>query len=110
MQARGGVGGGGINELVRQAARMQRRIDEAKAKIKDDEITATAAGDKVTAVVTCEGKVKRLDIDAEFLKSEGLEMSLDALAAAINSAMEKADKVVDEAVTKITGGVKLPGM
>jgi DNA-binding YbaB/EbfC family protein len=103
-------GGGGINELVRQAARMQRKVEQAKAEVKDKEVTGTAAGDKVRAIVTCEGQVKRLEIDPAFLASEGQELALDALAAAINTALAMADKEVEEQVSKATGGVKLPGM
>lgn len=47
---------GGMNELVRQAARMQRKIDQVKEEIKDREVIASAAGDKVTVTATCEGK------------------------------------------------------
>jgi nucleoid-associated protein EbfC len=101
---------GGMNELVRQAARMQRKIDEVKAKIKDQEVSGAAAGDKVRVVVTCEGKVRAITIDPEFLASEGLEMALDAACAAANSALETADKLVEAEVNKITGGVKIPGM
>ncbi len=98
---------GGMNEMVRQAARMQRKVEEAKAAIKDDEVTASAAGDKVRAVVTCEGKVKQLIVDPTFLQEEGLEMALDALAAATNAAMTLADRKVEEHVNKVTG-VKSP--
>jgi hypothetical protein len=103
-------GGGGINELVKQAARMQRKVEAAKAQIKDKEVSGAAAGDKVKAVVTCEGVVKRLEIDPEFLKAEGLEMSLDALCAAVNTAMNAAEKEVEEQVSKATGGMKIPGV
>lgn len=101
---------GGMNELVRQAARMQRKIDQVKADLKDREVTATAAGDKVSVVVTCEGKVRRVKIDDAFLAAEGLEMALDAVVAAANSALEEADKLVDAEVSKVTGGIKLPGV
>src|SRR3569833_2835622 len=56
---------GGMNELVRQAARMQRKIDDVKKGIKDKEVSAGAAGDKVTVVVTCEGKLRSIKIDPE---------------------------------------------
>ena len=98
---------GGMNEMVRQAARMQRKVEEAKAAIKDREVSASAAGDKVRAVVTCEGKVKQLVIDPAFLQEEGLEMALDALAAATNAAMTLADRTVEEHVNKATG-IKSP--
>lgn len=106
MQYRGGAMGG-MNEMVRQAARMQRKIDQAKEEIKAVEVTASAAGDKVKAVVTCEGKVKQLTVDPTFLQEEGLEMALDALAAATNAALAEADKKVDEHINKATG-VKSP--
>lgn len=99
-----------MNEIVRQAARMQRKIEQARAEIKDHEVSFAAAGDKVRAVVTCERKVKRLEVDAAFWQSEGAEMALDALAAAVNGALEAAEKKVDEHLSKVTGGVKVPGL
>jgi nucleoid-associated protein EbfC len=101
---------GGMNELMRQAARMQRKIDQAKEAVRDKEITAGAVGDKVKATVTYARKVVRIDIDAEFLKNEGLELALDGACAALNAALEQADKAMESEVDKITGGVKLPGM
>ncbi|MCC6648973.1 MAG: YbaB/EbfC family nucleoid-associated protein [Polyangiaceae bacterium] len=101
--------GGGVNELVRQAARTQRRVEEAKKQIKDVEVSASAADGKVTAVVTCEGRVVRIDVDADFAASEGLSMALDAAVGALNAALAQADKAVDDAVAKATGGLKLPG-
>lgn len=101
---------GGMNELMRQAARMQRKIDQVKAEIKDREVTATAAGDKVSVVVTCEGKLRAIKIDPEFLSSEGMEMALDAVVAAANAALTDADKLVETEVGKVTGGMKIPGM
>ncbi len=101
---------GGMNELMRQAARMQRKIEQAKAELKDKEITAGAVGDKVKATVTYGRKVARLEIDPEFLKSEGIEMALDGVAAAINAAMEQADKAMEAELEKVTGGVKIPGL
>jgi len=101
---------GGMNELMRQAARMQRKIEQAKSELKDKEITATAVGDKVKATVTYGRKVSRIEVDAEFLKSEGLEMALDGVAAAVNSALEQADKAMEAELEKVTGGVKIPGL
>ena len=101
---------GGMNELMRQAARMQRKIEEAKAKIQDKELTASAVGDKVKATVTYSGKVARIEVDPEFLKSEGLDLALDSICAAVNAALEQADKAVEAEVEKVTGGVKMPGM
>jgi DNA-binding YbaB/EbfC family protein len=99
-----------MNELVRQAARMQRKIDQVKDELKDREVSAGAAGDKVTVTVSCEGKLRSIVIDPEFLAGEGLEMALDAVVAATNAALDAADKLVEAEVSKVTGGIKLPGM
>ena len=101
---------GGMNELMRQAARMQRKIEQAKEAVKDNEVVAGAVGDKVKATVTYARKVTRIEIDPEFLKSEGIEMALDGACAAINSALEQADKAMEAEVEKVTGGVKVPGL
>ena len=100
---------GGMNELVRQAARMQRKIDDVKKSIKDKEVTGGTAGDKVSVVVTCEGKLRSIKVDPEFLASEGIDMVLDAVVVAANGALETADKLVEAEINKVTGGIKLPG-
>jgi len=101
---------GGMNELMRQAARMQRKIEQTKKEVGDKELVATAIGEKVKVTVTYARKVSRIEIDPEFLKSEGLEMALDGVCAAINSGIEQADKAMEAEVEKVTGGVKIPGV
>jgi DNA-binding YbaB/EbfC family protein len=100
---------GGMNELMRQAARVQRKIEEKKAELADREVTATAVGDKVKVTATYGRKVSRIEIDPEFLKSEGIELALDGACAAVNAALEAADKAMEAEVSKVTGGVKIPG-
>jgi len=98
-----------MNELMRQAARVQRKIEEKKAELADREVTATAVGDKVKVTATYGRKVSRIEIDPEFLKSEGIELALDGACAAVNAALEAADKAMEAEVSKVTGGVKIPG-
>ena len=66
---------GGMNELMRQAARMQRKIEQVKEEIKDQEHAATSAGDKVKVTATCEGKISRIEVDPEFLKPKASSSS-----------------------------------
>jgi len=101
---------GGMNELMRQAARMQRKIDQAKGELKDKELTVEGLGGKVKIVVTLGRAVKRIDIDKETLKTEDLDLVLDGVCAAITQGIEQADKQMEAELEKITGGVKIPGM
>ena len=101
---------GGMNELMRQAARLQRRVEEKKKELADKEIVSTAVGDKVKVTVTYARKVSKIEIDPEFLKSEGTELALDGVVAAVNSGLEQAEKAMEAELEKVTGGVKIPGM
>jgi DNA-binding YbaB/EbfC family protein len=101
---------GGMNELMRQAARMQRKIEQAKEGLKDRELTVEGLGGKVKVVVTLGRALKHIEIDKETLKGEDTELVLDGVCAAVNQAIEQADKQMEAELEKITGGVKIPGM
>src|SRR5258706_8425092 len=94
---------GGMNELMRQAARLQRKIEQTKTDCKDKEVIAGAVGDKVKATVTYAGKVSRIEVDKAFLDSEGLDMTLDSIVIAINAGIEQADKAMEAEIEKATG-------
>jgi DNA-binding YbaB/EbfC family protein len=101
---------GGMDELMRQAARMQRKIDQIKQDLQDKEHSASAAGGKVRVTATCGGKITRIDVDQDFVAQEGLELACDAIAGAANAALTAADKAMEDEVAKVTGGVKLPNV
>ncbi|MGO9834259.1 MAG: YbaB/EbfC family nucleoid-associated protein [Polyangiaceae bacterium] len=101
---------GGMNELMRQAARMQRKIDQAKGELKQRELTIDGLGGKVKVVVTLGRSVKRIEIDKETLKTEDIDLVLDGVCAALNQGIEQADKQMEAELEKVTGGVKIPGM
>jgi DNA-binding YbaB/EbfC family protein len=101
---------GGMNELMRQAARMQRKIDQLKGEIKEREVSVEGMGGKVKVVVTLGRNVRRIDVDKDLLKSEEAELVFDAVCAAINQGIEQADKQMEAELDKVTGGVKIPGM
>ena len=99
-----------MNELMRQAARMQRKIQQIHEEMKVKEWTAKVAGDKVAATVNGERKVAAITVDEEFFKGEERDVVLDSIAAAINAAQELAEKEIEAEVAKATGGLKIPGL
>jgi DNA-binding YbaB/EbfC family protein len=101
---------GGMNELMRQAARMQRKLDQAKSELKDRELTVEGLGGKVKVTVTLGRSLKRIDIDKETLSTEETDLVLDGVCAAVNQAIELADKQMEAELEKVTGGVKIPGL
>jgi DNA-binding YbaB/EbfC family protein len=101
---------GGMNELLRQASRMQRKIEKRKEELKEETVEAKAGNDQVTVVANGGRELVRIDIAPELFASEDKDLVLDMIVAASNSALTKAQEMVDEEVEKVTGGLKIPGL
>ena len=102
---------GGMNELMRQAARMQRKIEQAKTELKDRELTVEGLGGKVKVTVTL-GREHQAHRDRqETLKTEeGRARPRRRVRRASTRRIEQADKQMEAELDKVTGGVKIPGM
>lgn len=98
------------NEMMRQAQRMQRKLQQINEQMKTREWTAKVADDKVSATVTGERKVTSIVVDDAFWKGEEREIVLDSIAAAVNAAQERADKDMETAMSAATNGLKIPGI
>ena len=101
---------GGMAELMRQASRMQRKIETRREELKAQSFEATAGNDRVKVVVNGGAEVVSVSIDKALIDEEGLEMVQDLIAAATNAALAKARETVDAELEKITGGVQIPGI
>lgn len=101
---------GGMGELMRQASRLQRKIEARKEELKDEQWDATAGNDQVKVVVNGAHELVSVEINADLLESEGLEMVQDLIVAATNAALTKSRESVDEELEKVSGGLKIPGL
>lgn len=101
---------GGMNEFMRQAARMQRKIDARREELKSEEFEASAGNDRVKAKVSGALELVAIEIAPGLLEEEGLEMTQDLLVAAANAALAKARETVDAEIEKVSGGLKIPGL
>jgi DNA-binding protein YbaB len=99
-----------MNELVRQAARLQRKIERTKEELRDEELTVRGTGERVAVTVTLGGKLRRIEVLPEFVAGEGLELALDAVVVTANQALEKANQQLEAEISKATGGLKVPGL
>lgn len=101
---------GGMGELMRQAGRIQRKVEARREELKDETFEASAGNDKVTAVANGVPELTEVRIDPELLQEEDFEMMQDLVVAASNAALTKAREHVDAEIEKITGGLSIPGM
>ena len=101
---------GGMGELMRQAGRIQRKVEKRREELKEQTFEASAGNDKVTAVANGVPELTEVRIDPTLLGEEDLEMVQDLVVAASNAALTKAREYVDAEVEKITGGLSIPGL
>jgi nucleoid-associated protein EbfC len=101
---------GGMQELMRQASRMQRKIEQRREELKDQEFEGDAGSGRVKAVVNGGAEVVRVQIDPALFTAEDREMVEDLIAAAVNAGLAKARETVDAEIEKLSGGLKIPGM
>lgn len=101
---------GGMSELMRQASRLQRKIEKRKEELKTETVEASAGNDQVKVVVNGARELVSVAIAPELLKSEDLSMTQDLLVAAVNAGLRKSGEMVDAELEKVTGGLKIPGV
>jgi len=107
-----GVGGGpgNMQSMLRQAQKMQEDMARVQQELEEREYTATAGGGAVTATVDGKHQLTALAIKPEVVDPEDAEMLADLVMAAVNEAQRQAAKTAEEEMSKVTGGMNLPGM
>lgn len=107
----GGMGGmGNPQKLMKQVQKMQADMARLQEELGEMTVEATAGGGAVQCVMTCKQEVKSLTIDPELLDPEEVEMLQDLLIIAFNEASRLSQDKSAAEMSKITGGVKVPGL
>ena len=107
MAKRGGFPGGmgNMNNLMKQAQRMQRQMEENQKALEEKEFTAAAGGGAVEITITGKREVKKVTISEEVVDPDDIEMLEDLITAAMNEALQKVEEENAAAVSKFTGGL-----
>ena len=109
-QGYGGGGAGNLQQLARQAQKMQDQMSAATDELNAKEYEATAGGNAVKVTVTGEMEVNAIEIQPEVVDPEDVEMLSDLVMAAVNEALRAASKDKEETMEKISGGLNLGAM
>ena len=99
-----------MNAMIRQAQKMQDEISALQEEIEARAFTATAGGGAVTITMTGKKTIKSLEIKPEVVDPEDIEMLQDLIVSAINEAVNQVEETTETEMSKITGGVSLPGL
>lgn len=100
---------GDMGNLLAQAQRMQRALDDARAELRALVVEGTAPGGGARAFVTGEGLLLRIEIAPRALRDSDHRQMEELVANAVRDAQEKANKHATERMADVTGGLQLPG-
>ena len=97
-----------FGDMVKHAQKVQKQMAELQEKLKDERFDATAGGGMVKAVVDGKQMLKELTISPEALKEADRELLEDLIITAVGEAQRASEERMNEALGKLTGGLKLP--
>ena len=104
----GGMGGGNMNSMIRQAQKMQQDMLKAQEELESKNYEAATGGGVVTATVSGKKELVSVAIDPEAVDPDDVEMLQDLIVAAVNEALRKANEDAASQMSKLTGGLNLP--
>ena len=109
MAKRGGFPGGAMpgnmSNLMKQAQRMQRQMEEGQKELETKEFTAAAGGGAVEVTVNGKKEIVGVKLAEEVVDPDDIEMLQDLIVAATNEALRKAEEASSELMGKMTGGL-----
>ena len=108
--ARGGFPGGmgNMGNMMKQAQKMQKEMMKLQEEIEQRTVEASSGGGAVKVEISGKKDIKSISIQAEVVDPEDVEMLEDLIMAAINEAIRKADEMVANEMSRLTGGLNLP--
>ncbi len=96
---------GNMNNLMKQAQRMQRQMEENQKALEEKDFTAKAGGGAVSVTVSGSKEIKAVVIDKEVVDPDDVEMLQDLIMAATNEALKQVDEANSAVMSKMTGGL-----
>jgi len=99
---------GNIGNLMKQAQQLQENMQRAQAEIANLEATGEAGGGMAKVTMTGKHEVRRVALDASIISADDKEMLEDLIAAAINDAVQKVERLTQEKMSSLMGGMNLP--
>ena len=113
MAKRGGFPGGmgmpgNMNNLMKQAQKMQKQMEENQKALEEKEFTATAGGGAVEVKMSGKKELLSVKLTEEVVDPDDIEMLEDLIVAAVNEAIRAVDEDASKTMGQLTGGMGMP--
>lgn len=100
----------GLAQIMKQAQMMQQKMARLQEEAAENTAEVSTGGGAVTAVVNGKNQILSLTIKKEAVDPEDVEMLQDLVMTAVNEALTKVQAELAEKMSKITGGINIPGL
>jgi DNA-binding YbaB/EbfC family protein len=97
-------------KMMKQVQKMQEQMAKAQEELAQETVEASAGGGMVTVVVSGDLEVREVRIEKDAVDPDDVEMLQDLVLAAANEALRRAQQMVNEEMSRLTGGLQLPGI
>ncbi len=99
-----------MGKMMKQAQKLQSQMMKMQEEMADKTIEASAGGGMVKVVADGKQQIVSIQIEKEVVDPDDVEMLQDLVLAAVNDALAKSQEMVSSAMSKLTGGMNIPGM
>ena len=100
----------GMGKMFKQAQKMQSNMMRLQEEMADKTVEATAGGGMVKVVANGKQQIVSIDVEKEVVDPDDVEMLQDLILAAVNEAINKSQEMVSGEMSKLTGGLNIPGL
>ncbi len=99
-----------MGNLFKKAQQLQEKMAKLQEELGEKTVEASAGGGMVTVLANGKQEIVSVKIDPEVVDVDDIEMLEDLVLAAVNDALYQTKQMVNEEMTRLTGGVKIPGL
>ncbi|AHM55401.1 hypothetical protein EAL2_c00390 [Peptoclostridium acidaminophilum DSM 3953] len=101
---------GNMNNILKQAQKMQQEMEKMQGELESKEVEASVGGGAVIVKANGKKEILSVSIKPEVVDPDDVEMLEDLVLSAVNEALRLADEMVNSSMSKLTGGMNIPGM
>ena len=102
-------GGMNMNSIMKQAQKMQKQMEDARAELDERIFETTSGGGAVKVVITGKLELKEISITPDVVDPDDVEMLQDLVLTAVNEAIRQANDAINAQMGRLTGGMGFPG-